>query len=137
MADLSPPPPPPPPPTTPAGWYPAPGDAANLRYWDGSAWTDHSAPRVTPSPPEPARLPAWLVPAHVSGWAVTAGYLGLISLIFLGIPGPFAIATGVLGLRQIKRQPDLNGKVRSWVGIVLGTLGTAVLVIVILAFMAA
>jgi hypothetical protein len=34
-------PPPPPPVSVPAGWYPQ-GDVQ--RYWDGSAWTDHTAP---------------------------------------------------------------------------------------------
>ena len=34
-------PPPPPPSAIPAGWYPQ-GDIQ--RYWDGSAWTDHTAP---------------------------------------------------------------------------------------------
>jgi hypothetical protein len=29
--------------TTPAGWYPAP-DGNGQRYWDGAAWTDHTAP---------------------------------------------------------------------------------------------
>ena len=58
---------------------------------------------------------------------MASGYLGLVSIIFLGIPGPFAIGTGVLGLRQIKRHPDLRGKVRAWVGIVFGILGTALL----------
>ena len=28
---------------TPAGWYPDPNDAAKQRYWDGSAWTEHTA----------------------------------------------------------------------------------------------
>jgi hypothetical protein len=28
----------------PAGWFPDPEDAANLRYWDGAAWTDHRHP---------------------------------------------------------------------------------------------
>jgi Domain of unknown function (DUF4282)/Protein of unknown function (DUF2510) len=30
-----------------AGWYAAPGDPARLRYWDGSAWTDHYHQRGT------------------------------------------------------------------------------------------
>ncbi|QDG66660.1 DUF2510 domain-containing protein [Pseudarthrobacter sp. NIBRBAC000502772] len=34
-------PPPPPPASVPAGWYPQ-GDVQ--RYWDGSAWTEHTAP---------------------------------------------------------------------------------------------
>ncbi|GAA1772198.1 hypothetical protein GCM10009712_20290 [Pseudarthrobacter sulfonivorans] len=34
-------PPPPPPVSVPAGWYPQ-GDVQ--RYWDGNAWTDHTAP---------------------------------------------------------------------------------------------
>lgn len=32
---------PPPPPSVPAGWYPQ-GDVQ--RYWDGSQWTEHTAP---------------------------------------------------------------------------------------------
>jgi hypothetical protein len=43
-----PPPPPPPPepepePAVPADWYPDPHGQARLRYWDGAAWTDHTA----------------------------------------------------------------------------------------------
>lgn len=44
-AALTPPPPPPPPPqpAVPADWYPDPKGEKRLRYWDGSAWTDHVA----------------------------------------------------------------------------------------------
>jgi len=28
----------------PAGWFPDPEDATQLRYWDGAAWTDHRHP---------------------------------------------------------------------------------------------
>ncbi len=28
-------------PSTPAGWYPDPWRAAELRYWDGAEWTGH------------------------------------------------------------------------------------------------
>lgn len=34
----------------PAGWHPDPEDPAQLRYWDGSAWTDHRAPAVAAAP---------------------------------------------------------------------------------------
>lgn len=48
IAPPPPPPPPPPPepepaPSVPADWYPDPHGKARLRYWDGSAWTDHVA----------------------------------------------------------------------------------------------
>jgi len=39
-----------PPPAAPAaapGWLPAPGGAPDVvRYWDGSAWTEHTARRA-------------------------------------------------------------------------------------------
>ncbi|MEZ5409687.1 MAG: DUF2510 domain-containing protein [Acidimicrobiales bacterium] len=42
---------PPPPPTggPPPGWYPDPGTGAGLRWWDGTAWTEH----VGEPPPAP------------------------------------------------------------------------------------
>ena len=33
-----------------AGWYTDPEESANLRYWDGSAWTEHTAPGSEPPP---------------------------------------------------------------------------------------
>lgn len=32
---------------TPAGWFPDPEDASQYRYWDGTTWTEHRAPRST------------------------------------------------------------------------------------------
>ena len=29
--------------STPAGWYPDPSGRFEMRYWDGSAWTEHVA----------------------------------------------------------------------------------------------
>lgn len=29
--------------TPPAGWYPDPQDSTRQRYWDGAAWTEHTA----------------------------------------------------------------------------------------------
>lgn len=39
---------PPPPPAVPAGWYPDPNGSAIQRYWDGGAWTEHTAPLAAP-----------------------------------------------------------------------------------------
>jgi uncharacterized RDD family membrane protein YckC len=35
--------------TQPSGWYDDPNDAGQLRYWDGVVWTDHVAPRKSPT----------------------------------------------------------------------------------------
>lgn len=54
-------------PTPAANWYPDPHDAAQLRYWDGTVWTDHvasphgsahirSADANRPQPADPNRV---------------------------------------------------------------------------------
>ncbi len=35
--------------TAPAAWFPDPEDPTQYRYWDGTAWTEHRAPRSTTS----------------------------------------------------------------------------------------
>ncbi|WP_290703814.1 MULTISPECIES: DUF2510 domain-containing protein [Gordonia] len=40
--------PPPPPPSVPAGWYPDADNPALQRYWDGTQWTEHTAPAGHP-----------------------------------------------------------------------------------------
>lgn len=47
----------PPVPTVPAGWHPDPSGAPQLRYWDGTRWTEHvqaTAPAAPVTPPPPA-----------------------------------------------------------------------------------
>ncbi|WP_024332845.1 DUF2510 domain-containing protein [Gordonia hirsuta] len=51
----SPPAPPPPPPSVPAGWYPDAQNSALQRYWDGTVWTEHTAPAAPPASSGPAR----------------------------------------------------------------------------------
>ncbi len=80
-----------------------------------------SAPRPLPPLPQPAGTSSdWLLPTNRSGWSIGAGYLGLFSLLVL--PAPFALITGILGLREIQRTPGLGGKGRAIFGIVMGAL---------------
>lgn len=37
--------------TPPAGWYPDPQDASSQRYWDGTTWTEHTAPGAQQTSP--------------------------------------------------------------------------------------
>ena len=55
---------PPPPPTggPPPGWYPDPGTGSGLRWWDGTAWTEHVGD--PPPAPVPGIGPAGGLPGH-------------------------------------------------------------------------
>ena len=37
----------------PAGWHPDPSGAGQLRYWDGTRWTEHVHVQAPPAPPAP------------------------------------------------------------------------------------
>jgi hypothetical protein len=93
---------------------------------------------MTLPPPGTARAsvdPAlkFVLPIGRSVWAIAAGYLALFSL---ALPfGPFALVCGLMGLREIRRNPGLGGRGRAWFGIVLGTLNTLMYLFVILAML--
>lgn len=68
-----------------------------------------------------------LIPVGTSGWAIAAGYLGLVSV--LCFPAPFALITGIIAIRSIKRNPKTHGMGRAIFGIVMGGLGCVVLLL--------
>lgn len=37
----------------PPGWYPDPSDGEQVRWWDGTAWTDQAQPAGAPLPQRP------------------------------------------------------------------------------------
>ena len=67
-----------------------------------------------------------ILPVGRSGWAIAAGYLGLLSLgcFFLG---PAAIVCSVMAIRDMKLHPERHGMGRVITGFVLGGIGTIVL----------
>lgn len=61
-----------------------------------------------------------LVPIGRSGWAIAAGYLGLLSLLpFVGV---LAVTIGIVAVRDLRKHPDKHGAVRAWFGIIAGGL---------------
>lgn len=85
------------------------------------------APRNEPDEAESAGM-RMLLPVGRSGWAIASGYLGLISVMM--IPAPLAVFTGIMAIREIKRNPKKHGMGRAVFGIVMGALGTIALVFV-------
>ena len=68
----------------------------------------------------------WVLPVNRSKLAIAAGYLAFFALLIF--PAPIALVVGILALRDIKKHPGEWGKGRAWFGIVLGALGTLVLI---------
>ena len=72
-----------------------------------------------------------LLPVGRSGWAIASGYLGLLSLIC--IPAPFALITGIIAVRDIRKNPKKHGMGRAIFGIVMGSLGCLFLILMVIA----
>jgi len=70
-----------------------------------------------------------ILPLGRSGWAIAAGYLGLFAV--LGIFAPLALLAGILAVRDIRAHPEKHGIGRAVFGIIMGLLGTALLVFLI------
>ncbi|MDF1666193.1 MAG: DUF4190 domain-containing protein [Planctomycetota bacterium] len=63
---------------------------------------------------------AAVLPIGRSFLSIAAGYLGLLSPLF--IFAPFALICGVLALQEMKKNPELKGAGRAWFGIIMGGL---------------
>ena len=81
-------------------------------------------PRPSPGDDPMMRM---LLPVGRSGWAIAAGYLGLLS--FLGIFAPVSLIVGIVAVRDIQQHPEKHGLGRAWFGIVMGVLGSIALVV--------
>jgi hypothetical protein len=54
--------------------------------------------------------------------ALIAYYLGLFSMLPCFPIGLAAFVLGIMGLRNVKRNPEVRGTVHAWIGIVMGFL---------------
>jgi hypothetical protein len=67
-----------------------------------------------------------LLPVGRSGFAIAAGYAGLFALLV--VPAPLALLIGLLAVRDLRKNPKKYGMGRAVFGIVMGAIGSAVLV---------
>jgi uncharacterized protein DUF4339/uncharacterized protein DUF4190 len=92
-------------------------------------------PTYAAPPPRPPAgddpMMRMLLPVGRSGWAIAAGYLGLLS--FLGIFAPVALIVGIVAVRDIQQHPEKHGLGRAWFGIIMGALGSIALVVILAA----
>jgi Domain of unknown function (DUF4190)/Protein of unknown function (DUF2510) len=96
-----------------AGWYHESG--GQLRYWDGQAWTQHTA----------AAQPGWVSTAAPEG-PRGVDILAIITLVlgFLPLIGCLAVVTGFISLRSIK-QSGRRGRIPALIGMTFGFLWLA------------
>ena len=85
--------------------------------------------------PQPKRLgddavARAILPVGRSGWAIAAGYLGLVSVLV--VPAPFALATGIIAIWDIRTHPHRHGMGRAVFGVIMGSLFTVLLLIYLL-----
>jgi hypothetical protein len=96
-------------PAVPAGWYP---HGPELRYWDGSAWTEHRAPAQAAQPPAvhpSGYAPAYVQPAYVQPYVVTDARTNSVEVVFAWI---FTVLT--LGYMLPWAIAATRGKSNSW-----------------------
>ena len=130
-----------------ADWYPDPTNPAQLRFWDGSGWTEHlkAGGPSTPSITTPstgigyARGSSGPVDGgsrKTNGFSIASLVLGLVPFV-LFIGSILAIIFGVVAKRQIDESRDRQGGrgMANW-GIGLGWLGITGSIILVIALSA-
>ena len=80
---------------------------------------EHAYPRPMGGPADANNDPLrFVIPVNPSGWAVAAGYVGLVSVLML--PAPIAIILSVIALRDLKKNPQKTGQARAIFGLIMG-----------------
>jgi hypothetical protein len=119
-------------PSIPAAWYPDPTSRYALRWWDGTAWTPHTASAGgLYFDPEAARGKdpnlRWILPIGRDPVAIAAGYIAFAG--FLVFPAPIALVVGLVAAVRLRRHPERLGWGRTIFALVVGALGTLALIL--------
>ena len=76
-----------------------------------------------------------ILPVGRSGWAIAAGYLGLFAFVIL--PAPVALIISIVAIADIRKHRNdpspRHGMGRAIFGLIMGILGTAALVLIVVA----
>lgn len=127
--------------------------ATDLGWCEGMAdWTPLSSLFGTPPsssaggapPPLPVKKDIgddvgmrMVLPVGRSGWAIAAGYLGLFGLVV--VPAPFALIVSIIAIRDIQKSKKTGkrkyGMGRAIFGLIVGLLGTGLLLFLLIAGM--
>ena len=111
--------------TVAAGWYADPSGAAQERYWDGRAWTEHVRPvagrRLAPAyAPPPPIVPPPPVAATGNGFSIAGIVFGILAFLVLPIVfGPIGLILGAVGKGKGESKAT-TAMVVSGVGMVVG-----------------
>lgn len=93
----------------PAGWYPDPRDPRRIRWWDGAAWTEHTAPQPAGEGPYPTATPEQPYAAAVAEPArerrsVLPLIAGVVAFLVLAV-GAVAILVGTRSSSSPQARP--------------------------------
>ncbi|MFM8828482.1 MAG: DUF4190 domain-containing protein [Actinomycetota bacterium] len=119
--------------TRPQEWLPDPSGRHELRWWDGTQWTEHVSDAGETStdpegmqgqPPPPPRGSEPGAQRQRSGRATASLVLGIVGvLVFPVVCSTLAIIFGALALRDIGDRTDIAGRKMAWWGLGLGIAG--------------
>ncbi len=79
--------------------------------------------------PEDSLGTRMMLPVGRTGLSITAGYLGLLSL--LPIFAPFALIVSMLAIRELRRKPHMHGMGRAIFGLIMGIIFTLGLILLV------
>lgn len=118
-------------------WQPA-GTVPELFDDAGQPIPPAPAAALAPPPP-PMPVPAaqtkleddpgmrMVLPVGRSGWAIAAGYLGLLSFIIF--PAPAALIVSIIAIIDLRKHPEKHGMGRAIFGLVTGIVFTLLLLV--------